>query len=83
MSCCFIRNDTNIQIICNYSARIPYEFCVFGRKAVLHTRMATSISLIVSSVMAIYASFHGSRISNNAADEFSFAVVSFSGKDNQ
>lgn len=62
---------------------IPYDFCVFERKSVSLSKKSLPTVLIISKVIALCASFHGSRISNNAADEFSFAVVSFSGKDNQ
>ena len=62
---------------------IPYEFCVFNRKAVSFSLRCLSTRFIISELVAHCATFHGSRIRNNAADEFSFAVVSFSGKDNQ
>lgn len=61
MSCCFIGNDTNIQIICNYSAMMPYEFCVLGREIVSLSLGGLSILLIISKVSAFCTTFQISR----------------------
>lgn len=63
MSCCFIgndTNDTNIQIILNYSAMIPYEFCFFGRKTILPPKNHLAISLIFKPSVATCNTFQNS-----------------------